>query len=906
MIRTGIVCREFIGRTIELEFLIQRVLRVREGHGSALLVKGSAGIGKSRLVREVLDVARRERIRCADTACAEFGDVPYAPVIAIAEALGAAELAELFQSAGSPAGAGSERGRRFAAAAAAFAAVAEREPFVAVIEDLHWAPPASLELIRHLVAALREHPVAFVFTERGDDPSSDALAQRNREAIEREADAVLTLESLTNEQIKLLIASVLREDGRRIPTLAVDEVSTLSDGRPFHAEELLRGMLERTSLQPAPANPEVPRSLRTAVVERLSVLDERERIVLAHSAVIGTRFEIGLLADLVGLSEGELLPILRKARNAQLVVEDDESNVFAFRHALTREVVYGEILRAEARVLHARIAQILIERDAEAVLVAYHAWRSGDAALTHEWNARCGDNAANTHAHIDAIRHFERAYASAPAASERSALAERIAQAHYSIGEITTAADWFKAAAEHAGAGTDRALRLSLDRARSVFEAGDYDGGIALANDVVDALEGVDSAVRFEAETRTAALLNTAGRTDEAYARLEAATTLRSAPEPRWAARHRGIFAHALHYLGRVEESAEAYREAEAASRAIGDNELLERTLNNAAHLQAACGDTAGAVDTFRVALSVAREMNSGPYIGWVQQNIAYALTLLGRFPEAREAYAEAVSIDHGVPSVNRWLAAIAMRIGTITGDAALVRPSEVEAALEEALASGDDLSAAVTAGAAILERQARGDSGDALAARYLAGTRRSYEPWIVEAAGKLRPDLAIAIRTRIAEAAAPAYALGMRATLALLDARLALRERRREDADEAAQQAAAAFKTLGWPLEEAYARELRGGLRIAVDIFRRIGADAEAIRRTTVDDRAPRRRGETTLTTREREIAGRIAAGQTNREVAESLVISERTVETHVASIYGKLGVNNRKGLAALLNPPN
>ena len=94
--------------------------------------------------------------------------------------------------------------------------------------------------------------------------------------------------------------------------------------------------------------------------------------------------------------------------------------------------------------------------------------------------------------------------------------------------------------------------------------------------------------------------------------------------------------------------------------------------------------------------------------------------------------------------------------------------------------------------------------------------------------------------------------------------------------------------------------------MRIAVDIFRRIGADAEAIRRTTVDDRAPRRRGETTLTTREREIAGRIAAGQTNREVAESLVISERTVETHVASIYGKLGVNNRKGLAALLNPPN
>ena len=66
---------------------------------------------------------------------------------------------------------------------------------------------------------------------------------------------------------------------------------------------------------------------------------------------------------------------------------------------------------------------------------------------------------------------------------------------------------------------------------------------------------------------------------------------------------------------------------------------------------------------------------------------------------------------------------------------------------------------------------------------------------------------------------------------------------------------------------------------------------------------RAPRRRGETTLTAREREIAGLIGAGKTNRQVAEALVISERTVETHVAAVFAKLGIANRRELAALLD---
>jgi len=906
VISSGVVCHDFIGRTIEREFLIERVRRLRDGRGGLLVVKGSAGIGKSRLARELMNASRNDGIRSVEVACAEFGDTPFAPMIGLADALELRGIVErLRPPAAGPANAGDERSRRFAACAAAFADAARAQPFVGVVEDIHWATATTLDVLRHVGTRLRDVPALIVVTVRDDEAGLDSNVIRGLDLIEREADAVLALRSLTSEEINALIASALRDGGRRISAVNRDEISLLADGHPFHAEELLRGLLERTAAPQPSTETTVPRSLRTAVVDRLALLDERERLALAHCAVIGPRFEIELLATLLGIPQRELLPILRKARNAQLIVEADDGKTFSFRHALTREVVYAEILRAEARELHARIAREMIERSADAVVIAYHAWKSGDSDLTRTWNARCGNEAAAVHAHAEAIRHYERAVHACVDSAERSVLAERLGQAHFAIGEIAEALGWLETAIGASAGDAERAHRLTLDKARVLFEAGEFETGIDLAASVVTALAGVESAVRFEAETRLAALLNASGRAREAYAHLAAAEALRSQADPRWAARHQGILAHTLHGLGRIEESAAAFVEAEQRSREIGDLDLLERTLNNHAGLKAACGDTPGAIAKYREALLVARQMQAPRMIAWVQQNLAYAYTLTGEFEAARAACREAVGIDHGVAMVSRWLAATELRIETLTATPSNERLFDALRAFDGAERSADGLSAMVTAGAVILARQVSGESGNDIAERYLALAAPADEPWIGEAAPRLRADLSAAIRARIAAAAAAPFALGAQATLALLDARIALRERRRADADALAKAAIEHFKALGWPLEEAYAREIRGGAKEALAIFRRIGAHAEVARLTNLDDRGARKRGEGTLTLREREIANLIAAGKTNREVAETLVISERTVESHVAAIYGKFGVANRKDLIAVLRPP-
>ncbi|MGD1066675.1 MAG: helix-turn-helix transcriptional regulator, partial [Vulcanimicrobiaceae bacterium] len=125
-------------------------------------------------------------------------------------------------------------------------------------------------------------------------------------------------------------------------------------------------------------------------------------------------------------------------------------------------------------------------------------------------------------------------------------------------------------------------------------------------------------------------------------------------------------------------------------------------------------------------------------------------------------------------------------------------------------------------------------------------------------------------------------------------------RARRREAAIAHAEQAATHFRNAGWVLDEAYALEAAGQSAAALAVFQRCGATGEVRRLSGAT--AGRRRGESTLTAREREIASLLAAGRTARAIADHLVISERTVETHVAAVYRKLGVTNRRELSNLL----
>jgi DNA-binding CsgD family transcriptional regulator/tetratricopeptide (TPR) repeat protein len=912
VISTGVVCRDFIGRRYELDFLIERVSRARDRRGSTLLVQGDAGIGKSRLIREFAATLKAAGSAPVISGCYEFGDAPYAPLIEIAEALGAPAAVAALQSqiSENDAASGHERTRRFAAFTAGLAALAQTKTVVAIVENLQWADIATLELFRYLSAALKEHRFVLVATLRNEDIGTrDRATTQLRAEIERCADAVITLQALQPGEMRALLASVLRDDGRRVSSVVLEKIAELSDGRPFHAEELLRGLLDYHSDAGDPAGAIIPRSLGAAVHDRLASLDESAREVLAFAAVIGRRFRASFLAELANKPLADVLLTLRRARNLQLIVEDPEGDEFFFRHQLTREVVYEEILFTEARALHARIVEELeSRRELDVASIAYHAWRSGDRATAVRWNEVAGDAAAAICAHTDAIRHYDRAFNAAGESAERARLAQKAARALYAEGDLDGAARWFAVtvSAATAAGDTPTAHSAALDRALALWEHGAVDDGIAAAKDVTAALASDHSPLRFQAETLTASLLTATYRAREALVHLDAASSLTCAPEPAWALRHRGIRAHTLARLGRLDESQAEFAIAVAGARELGDREQLVRALNNWADVLLRIGNLAAARTHYAGALEVARDLRSPRLIAWLIANNAFTALLRGELAAARTFMLEFIEIEHDIEVI--WIQgqAILHRLGTLLADESLLRRAKIDEAIARASALADRNALALVAGAALARLILTGEDATAFAGRIIGqlhGTSDIY--WFADGVARTVPSLVPQARELLVNLAADPHADAARAYLTLFDARVALRERRKPDADRLSHEATLAFKKLGWAIEEAYARELRGNVKDAIEAFRQYGAAAEVARLTAVDGKQPRRRGETTLTAREREIAGLIGAGKSNREVAAALVISERTVETHIASVYQKFGVTNRRELAALLNAP-
>ena len=905
MISSGVFCKELIGRAGELAHLAMRARGGASRRSALVAVRGEAGVGKSRLVAELLGAVAHENVRTVVTTVREYANAPYAAIVEALDSLGAE--ARLEHESGE--GEGDEKSRRFASVAATFAQIARANPrgLLVVLEDLHWADGGTVELLRFLARRLADEPVTFVATYRVDEGEAGAERVRVLLALERDAEDTIALNPLGDAEIDQLLHAALADADRTLPPAALERIRELADGRPLFAEELLRGALERSDRGGSAVM--VPASIRVTVRERFASLGERDRDVLLHAAVLGRRFSAHFVARLAGVAPVVVFAALRRARDLQLVVEergDERGDAFAFRHALTREAVYSELLRAEARTLHAHVAEALAaEEPLDVTAIAEHAWRAHDVEHAIGWNERAGDHAVALFAYADAARHYVRACDIATDREQRALLAEKAAESLYATGDVASAVDRLALAIDALG-DDPYANRLALRNAYLLFDQGRYDDGLHAALAVVKRLEHEDSAMRFDAETMTAGLLTARGRAEEALVHLQRADGLAARAEAASAPRFAGNYASCLGVLGRADEARERFAEAQRCAREQSDLDVLVRALNNHANVELAYGPIAVARRLYDEGLAVARATKNLRFVAWLSQNAALCALLAGDAPAASRHLADVAAIRHDVGTVIDWALATNLRAAILAGASADGFREQAAARVRSAIATSHEPAASGLAGpvAYDLLRAGRAADAAALVAQALGVAPHANPPyWLHDAASRCaEPEVRAVAREALATVAARDGAWPARGFLAMADAREAVRRRRRDDAVAFAEAAVEAFRTAGWRVEEAFALELAGRTAEAVALFREIGATGE-VRRLTETAAAPRRRGESTLTAREREIAGLLVAGHTTRAIAEALVISERTVETHIAAIYRKLGVANRTALARLLD---
>lgn len=497
---------EFVGRHAELQRLLSAFQASAGGSFPVVLVSGEAGIGKTRLIRELIQSVERDGGQVVHGACVEMGDegLPFAAVLEALESLrasmtndaflglvgsGRAELMRLVPgSTDLPVVHDEELGlgaqaRLFAQIAALLGRLAATRRTAVVLEDLHWADRSTRDLIAFLTRSRRHPGLMLVLTYRADalhrrHPLRQLLAELERlDNIEN-----VELERFGVDDVAAQVAGIM---GVVPPKELVTTLHGRADGNPFFIEELVAAHLSGSGAR-------LPETVRDVVVARVARLDQPSQAVLRSMSVVGRQADHELLAAVTGIGETALLDAIRDAVDERVLVPIDASGraAYAFRHALVQEALYDELLPAERSILHRAVAQHLegqapsgaTGRQAE---VAVHWERARDAERAIAASMNAADEASAMLAFGEAQGHLERILAfwsSVPAAQQiigvdRATIAERAAAAAAAAGNLARAvAHGTEALRDAEDRGDDnRAFRIRHHLVRNLWDQGSWE-----------------------------------------------------------------------------------------------------------------------------------------------------------------------------------------------------------------------------------------------------------------------------------------------------------------------------------------------------------------------------------------------------------------------------------------------
>jgi predicted ATPase len=438
----------FVGREEERELLRSCLQKAKNGQGRIVVIAGPPGIGKTRTAREAGEEARqRGFVALAGNCYDRENSVPFVPFVelmetalerapglaAVRETLGdqAAELTRLlpqlrrlFPDLPQPLQLSPEQSRRmlFNAVLDLFERQSALNPFLLLLEDLHWADEGTLSLLVHLGRTISRMPMMVIATHRDDDidmkpPLTKALDELFRlRVVER-----ITLRGLAERAVAQMIEVL---SGQEPSPALVDLIYSSSDGNPLFVEELIRDLDQRQPNGDLLQRLEVgeitlPHSLRLVIGRRLALVSKEATRVLGTAAVIGRSFNFGLLEAATHAEPDQLVDSLEEAEKAGLIssrLEYPEAR-FKFAHELIRRAVLDEISVARRQRLHLNIAQAMElhyanSLDEHAEDLAHHFWSAGaaaDPAKAIRYLQMAGEKAVRSSANLEAIGHFRKA-----------------------------------------------------------------------------------------------------------------------------------------------------------------------------------------------------------------------------------------------------------------------------------------------------------------------------------------------------------------------------------------------------------------------------------------------------------------------------------------------------------------
>jgi DNA-binding NarL/FixJ family response regulator len=961
-----VLANHLVGRTEELGSLERVLTELDRGHARVVEVIGEVGIGKTRLLGELAAHAEQRGDLVLSGSASELErNLPFSVFVdaldEYVESLEAnwlaaldddvqAELAHVFpalsaRARGDEPAPQHERYRSHRAVRALLGRLATAKPLVLVLDDLHWADPASVELLGALLRRPPAEPVLMALAHRSCKPPdrlSAALARAHRAAaltrIELGALTPVEARELLGETVGVADATVLYEE---------------SGGNPFYLEQLARAH-ERADAGTSACETSlndigIPSAVAASLSEELTLLPDGGRRVLEGAAVAGDSFEPELAAAAAAVSEAAAMDAIDALLQLDLVRDTDVPRRFRFRHPLIRRAVYEATAGGWRLGAHERCARALAARGATAAARAHHVERS----------AREGDLAA-----VAVLR-------------EAGEGAARLAPA--------SAADWFAGALRLLPRTTPAHERVELLLARA--EALAATGHFADSHEAL--LEGLASVsdesivLRTRLEIACARVEHRLGQYEQAHARLVSA--LASAPEPVSSESvallielalnefYRAQYRSMRDWADRAVSAADALEDAPLRAAALATPALAAAVVGAGERARSARAEAAGLVDSLSDD-ELARRLDAAVWLAAAELYLdlytdadahagrALALAratgqgelfralyqILGRAWYVRGKLAEASELLDGAVEAARLSGHTQALVGSLFNRSVVaVAVGDLELAVDTAQESVDlarDLDHGfVSAWAAVRLAGALLETGQpAQALDLLVGSACGDELALVPGGWRTyclelltRCWLALGRRDEAEQAAACAAARAAAVELPLAAAwaaraaaAVALHDGDPGRAAALALTSADAADDVHAPIEAALSRTLVGRALAragqadrAVAELQRAATELHACGAVRYRDQAERELGKLghrthrrtqpgkldasgleSLTERELEIARLVVDRKTNPQIAADLFLSKKTVETHLRHIFEKMDVPSRVALARVV----
>jgi len=922
-----------IGRDSEMALVASLVVQAAAGTGSAVLVEGEPGVGKSTLVRAALAGAP-SGVAVFSGAGDELGQA--LPLLPMLEALRLREpsadprrtaILALLRGELAP-----ERGTDASVALAEqlLALVTEecaRGPVVLVIDDLQWADHASVALWGRLARLVPQLPLLLVGTMRPVPQRDELITMRRAGRIQR-----IRLTGLPEDAVAVLVGALVGG----LPDDRLLRLAGGAAGNPLYITELLAalarsaGVVITESGTAELASGSAPESLSAAIADRLGFVSGEVREVLRAAALLGVEFSVSDLGIVLHRSVPELIPAVDQACAAGVLAES--GNGLGFRHQLIRAALYDAIQLPVRAAWHREAARSLAEAGAPPDRVARQllgagGGQDGTSEPMQEWMLTWLIGTADLlvgQAPRVAAELLGQAVASVPSGSAHyEALVGRLADTLYRIGDMSGAEQVASRALAHV-----REPDLLTDLHWTLAQCRMWTGRSRESLETLyDALESSGLSVRHRARllvmaARTHLYL---GEVEKAGKVAQEAMSVASESADNWTA------GWALHVLiivtavqGQNTDALPLFDQALAVTE--GDPALTDLRLL----LQINKAVTLGNLDRYQEAILAARQATQLAERAGSVVRLAQAHTALSELLFDTGQWDEAMTEVHALPEAQKEPGAACCELGVAAvicahrGEVAQAR-DYLAAAGPHAERIGNRLIGPLAL-ARSLDREQAGDLGGALAelTSGFAGDTEELEEIEDLLASAVRLALATGDQATAASMAGHATDLAAGSQIPHRQANALYCQGLLHQDAAALLDAASSYKRAGRPLLRAQALEAaavefvrsddRGQARAAftgaVEAYAALGAATDVARlqaafRAHGIRRGPRAKhrqavsGWDSLTPAETKVAALVEHGMTNPEIAAKLFLSRRTVATHVSHILKKLAVNSRTDIA-------